>query len=108
MAEVAWENDVWREVQRKTHDALLDPQIGDHFHEMAAFHVFVVHRWGQYVITMEANPPCTLPRDGVVKMQTVAELRKRFSSGTKPEQYWIELIERNINVEGWREAAKSQ
>ena len=85
---------------QQTANAMNDPQPGDRFTEMYAFWIYVVARVGDMIVTMEANPPAILPRDGKVKMQTLAEFQKRFSYQTE-SGYWIRLVDRGNNVEGW-------
>ena len=85
---------------RVTEDALADPRVGDRFHEMHSFWLYVVRRDGDIVTTMEGSPPMTLPDDGKVRVQTVAELRGRLAYGNIPG-YWVRLRDRGNNVEGW-------
>ncbi len=88
-----------------TAEAMNDPQVGDRFHEMYSFFVYVVFREKDKIVTLEASPPCTLPEDGTLKSQTVQQFQERFSYGTI-DGYWVSLCDRGNNVEGWMDAAK--
>ena len=83
-----------------TERALADPQVGDRFHEMYSFWLYVIRRDGDIVTTMEVSPPATLPDDGKVRIQTVTELRERLAYGNIPG-YWVRLRDRGNNVAGW-------
>lgn len=87
-----------------TKQAMNDPQVGDHFTEMYSFHVYVVHRQGDWVATMEGSPPCEFPNTNT-KLQTVDEFRKRFHYGTI-DDYSVRLVGRGENVDGWLTAEK--
>ena len=84
--------------------AFRDPQPGDRFSEMMAFYVYVVGRKGDLVATLEGNPPCTFPDDGVLRWQSLDEFRRRFSYGSI-EGYWIRFMDRGNNVDGWIDGA---
>lgn len=88
------------EGEELTEEAIGNPQIGDHFTEMYSFHLFVIGRDGDTVITTEGSPPVTFPDEGKVRTQTVEEFKARLSYGSIPGS-WVRLIERGADVEGW-------
>ena len=88
------------ENDRLTDEAMKNPQVGDRFSEMYNFWVYVIDVDGDIVATMEAFPPATLPRDGIVKTQTKEDFIKRFAYDNIPG-YWVQLIDRGNDVEGW-------
>ena len=82
--------------------AFADPQVGDSFHEMYSFRMFViaVEPDGR-VATMTASPPCTLPRDGKVEIyESHDAYRSHFAYNGIPG-YWIRLDRRGVDVTGW-------
>jgi hypothetical protein len=85
-----------------THEAVTDPHPGDRFSEMMTFHLYVLAVEGDVVTTLEASGPCTLPEDGLLKTMTKGEFRDRLSykSGVG---YWVRLVERECDVQGWLE-----
>ncbi len=80
--------------------AFRSPAVGDRFHEMYSFWVYVMAREGDVVTTIEASPPCTFPEDGKVRVQTLDEFRKRFAYGSIPG-YWVRFCDSGNDVEGW-------
>jgi len=84
-----------------THDAVLNPRAGDRYHEMCSFWIYVLRVTPHEVTTMDAHPPCRLPRDGVVVTQTREEFRRRLEYDTMPGQYWLRLADRGNDVSGW-------
>ncbi len=86
-----------------TDEAMRDPQVGDRFSEMLNFWLYVIHRDGDYVVTLETNPPAELPRDGKLRAYTIDDFRKRFSYGSI-EGYWVMLEDRGHDVAGWYES----
>jgi len=87
-----------------TIQAFREPAVGDRFSEIMNFFVYVVHREGdEQIITMEGTGPCTFPDDGEVRVQTLAEFQQRFRYSSSPdeEKYWVRLIGRGHNVDGW-------
>jgi hypothetical protein len=74
--------------------------VGDRFHEMYSFWVYVVAIEDPIVWTMEASPPCTFPDDGKVRMQSRDELVSRFEGASKHGP-WIMLCDRGNDVSGW-------
>lgn len=89
-----------KDAKALTAAAFDDPQIGDLFTEMLAYWVYVVARDGDTVTTMEASAPCTFPRDGKIKIGTVAEFKDRFAYKTIPG-YSVRLYSRGNDVSGW-------
>ena len=88
--------------EERTHDALLDPQIGDLFSEMPCFRLYIVDRNDNEVITCEGSPPCTMPDDGTWNIYTVEELRERLSYKSI-SGYWALLYSRgNMYVTTWQ------
>jgi hypothetical protein len=95
------------EAERQTAAAFDDPQVGDRFHEMYSFWVYVVAREGDQVTTMESGAPCTFPDDARVWIGTVEELKKRFAYGTIPG-YGVILEDRGNNVGGWLDMVRRE
>lgn len=95
-----WLDETYKEIAHRTQEALLDPQVGDRFHEMYSFWVYVVSVVDNRVITMEANPPCEFPNDGKVWSGTKEEFKKRFYYDSIDEP-WIMLSNRGSDVSGW-------
>lgn len=86
--------------------ALADPQVGDRFHEMYGFYVYVVAVNGDEVVTLEGSPPVTFPNGAIKRRtQTKAEFLKRLSYGSIPGS-WVMLSERGNDVTGWEEATR--
>ncbi len=83
-----------------TVEAMDDPQAGDRFSEMLSFYVYVVHREGDRVVTMEGSPPITFPHEGKIRHCTVAEMKERFSYSGLPD-YSVRLVDRGNDVSGW-------
>lgn len=90
----------WREA---TAEAFRDPRPGDSFDEMMTFRMFVLAAEpdGGPVTVVEANPACTLPRDGRLRRyRCVHAFRDAYAYGTIPG-YWVGLNRRGAPVEGW-------
>ena len=90
--------------EKQATDAMMaDPRVGDRFTEMYAFWMYVVARDGERVVTMQANPPCTLPDDGTLReFATVDDFKAAYAYGNKPDAgYWIREAGWVHNVEGW-------
>jgi hypothetical protein len=91
-----------REAERLTAEAFDDPQVGDRFHEMCSFWMYVlaVEPDGRIAV-MHASPPCTVPDDGkVVAYASHDEYRKAYAYGSIPG-YSMDLANRGSNVAGW-------
>lgn len=87
-----------------TSEAFDDPRVGDRFHELYSFWVYVVHVDGEYVATVEASPPCDLPTGGKLRHFPSREaFRAAYRYETNP-RYWVHLAGRGKQVRGWYEA----
>jgi hypothetical protein len=86
----------------KTKEAFTDPQVGDRFTEMYSFWMYIIGRRGNKVITMEGSPPITFPEGATMHTYTLEEFNTRFSYGSI-DGYWVTLVDRGNNVEGWIE-----
>ena len=91
------END-WSELA--TEWAFKNPKVGDRFHEMYSFWVYVVAVRGNWVGIMEAAGPCELPKDGKVSFMTKDDFREKYAYGTIPG-YSIRFHDHDNDVEGW-------
>lgn len=87
-------------ITKRTAEAFDNPQVGDEFSEMAAYYIYVIHREGDSLVTMEARPPCTLPDDGIVTLHTVESFKKKYAYGTIPG-YFVLLYKTGVDVGGW-------
>jgi hypothetical protein len=86
-----------------TIQAFDDPQVGDRFHEMLSYWVYVVARDGERITVMDAIPPCSLPKDGrAIGYDTLEAFRAAFRYPTNPG-YWVRLADRGHDVSGWLE-----
>jgi hypothetical protein len=87
----------------KTHEAMLNPCIGDRFQEMYSHWVYVIKvtRWS--VWTMSASSPCEFPKDGKVEKRSKKKFRDYYSykNPALANKYWVRLCDRNNDVEGW-------
>jgi hypothetical protein len=63
----------------KTHEAMINPMVGDRFHEMYSHWVYVVKVNRKHVWVMSASPPCQFPRDGILKKYTRDEFINYYS-----------------------------
>ena len=97
----------YSEAREATRLAMDDPQVGDRFSEMLSFWVYVIHRDGDLVTTIEGSPPVSFPQQGTVVTYTVKEMKERFGYGVIGG-YWILLHDRGNNVEGWHEHVKER
>jgi hypothetical protein len=91
----------YEQAKANTEVALLDPRVGDRFHEMYSFWCYVVAVEGDMVTTMEASPPCSFPEDGKIKTMSKAELVQRFCLSFHGP--WVMLADRDNDVSGWLE-----
>ena len=98
MSKTAAEPFNYERQQRLTLEALADPQVGDRFHEMYSYWLYVVAVEGDEVTTLEASAPCTFPDDGKRWIGTREAYRQRFDTCAGP---WIMLADRGNDVEGW-------
>lgn len=90
------------EMEKQTLEALDNPQVGDRFHEMFSFWVYVVAVDDNSVTTIEGSPPVMFPDEGKVRVQTEEKFKERFLYKTIPGA-WITLADRGNDVEGWLE-----
>ena len=90
----------------KTQVAMANPLVGDRFSEMFSFYIYVIGLDGNMITTLEASPPCEVPKDGEVKTMTLEQFRKRFAYSSTPG-YWIRYVDGGHDVEGWATAGKS-
>jgi len=90
------------ERRQKTIEAMNNPKAGDRFSEMLSFWVIVLERRKDVVAVMEANPPCTVPKDGTIYYATIDEFKKRYQYDKKSERYWVSF-DSNRSVHGWLE-----
>ena len=89
----------------KTQEAMKNPKVGDRFSEMFSFYVYVIGLDGNMITTLEASPPCEVPKDGEVKTSTLEQFRKRFAYDSIPG-YWIRYVDGGHDVEGWADVGK--
>ncbi len=71
---------------------------------MYSYYVYVLEVRKNTIVTLEAYPPCALPEEGRVLIQTPEQFRQRFAYGTIPG-YSVTLVDRDNAVGGWKEAA---
>lgn len=86
----------------ETASAFEDPQVGDSFHEMYSFRMFVVavERDGR-VAVLTASPPCTVPNDGKIEVYPSHDAYRAAWSYESIPGYHIRLDQRGVNVSGW-------
>lgn len=92
-----------------TLDALLHPEVGDHFHEMFSFHAFVLYvdPAGGPVVCLTASAPCVVPDEGEVRVFDCLADYVDWATYDSPHlshKSWMRLWERGDNVEGWLDA----
>lgn len=87
--------------QAETMAAVLDPQVGDRFHEMYGWWVYVVARHGDRVVTMESGAPCTFPDDAKVEGRSLAEWIAHATYDSMRDKSWLMLADRGNQVVGW-------
>ena len=88
---------------KKTHEAMLDPRVGDRYHEMYNHWMYVVKVSYFFVWTISMSSPCIFPQDGVIEKWTRWGFRKHFSYKIRSlsNRYWMTLADRGNDVEGW-------
>ena len=89
--------------QRDTAAAMADPQVGDRFHDMYSFWVFVVDVGTESVTTYEASGhPSEMPDiGGKLRIFTTRdEFRASYRYGSIPG-YYVRLADRGTDVSGW-------
>lgn len=102
-------------------DAATNPQVGDYWQEMMAWHMFVVYVDEHYVVTActpgpghpsqknvswNNQEPYQFPRDAEFQARTREEFKRWLQYGNIPG-YWTWLTKRGCNVEGWLEGRVS-
>ena len=90
--------------EEKTDEAFNNPRVGDRFSETYSFYVYVLEVKKNTIVTLEAHPPCALPEEGKVLIQTPEQFRERFAYGSMLG-YSVTLVDRDNAVKGWLEAA---
>lgn len=93
--------DSFKAAEAATWAALNDPQVGDRFHEMYSWWMFVVAVDGFTVTTLAASAPCTFPDDGQVKVWSRAEFVSGNCYSSMPDTPTIQLVGRGYAVAGW-------
>lgn len=96
------------EIVNNTHEAMLDPQVGDRFHEFFTHWVYVVKVTDKYIWTLAASAPCEFPKDGILIRSKKDEFREYYSykCASLPNKYWVDLCDRGKDVSGWFESKK--
>lgn len=95
--------------EQETAAAIAEPQVGDCFHEMLSYWLFVVYRDGDRVATLAAGAPCTFPEDGKLWEGTLEEFKHQLSYKSRRAGFWVRLSDRGkTNVDGWYEQAKER
>jgi hypothetical protein len=85
----------------QTVEALRNPQVGDRFHEMLSFWMFVLEVTPETVTFMTAAPPCTFPDDGKIETLPREGFLKKFTYESIPDNSYLLLADRGNNVAGW-------
>lgn len=70
---------------------------GDRYTEMYTFWVYILKVEKDHLWIISASAPCDFPKDGKIKRISKEEFRKT---------YWIYLVDRRQNVEGWLNGEK--
>lgn len=91
----------WKAKDAETMDALRNPQVGDRFHEMYSWWVYVVAVDADQVVTMLCGAPCTFPDDAEMRVQTKAEFLKSGTYPSMPDKPCAHLADRGNDVSGW-------
>lgn len=95
--------DRWEELKQLTAAAMGDPRLGDRFHDMYTFWVYIVDLGSESVTTYEVSGhPSTFPDVGgrLRVFPNRAEFRKSYQYGSIPG-YWVTLCDRDKDVSGW-------
>lgn len=91
--------------EEETEEAFANPKVGDRFTEMYAFYMYVLEVGANYIKTLEVSPPCEVPKDGRIRVQSPDDFRKHFAYGSI-SGYWVVLLDRDNDVRGWAELAE--
>ena len=104
--------------QRETIAAFEDPQVGDRFHEMFSFWVYVLHVGERVIVAEGSGHPSWFPDlyDGSVSPAQRPPLRirifdtpddfraqYRYKTAALADKYMVLLCDRGNDVEGWLE-----
>jgi hypothetical protein len=86
-----------------THEAMMNPQVGDRFEEFFTYWMYVVKVTKKSVWTLSATAPCTFPEDGKLEKRTRKEFIDHYSYNfpNLPNKYWVKLRDRKNDVRGW-------
>lgn len=91
--------------QEDTHMAIMNPRMGDRFHEFFHHWIYVVKVTPKYVWTMSASAPCSFPEDAKLEKRRHEEFRKHCAYGGI-SGYWVYLCDRGNDVSGWLDAER--
>ena len=84
----------------ETMKAIQDPQVGDRFHDMYSWWVYIVHRDESGVVTLEG---LDFPNNAKARVMSHAQFKDRFLGSTgRP---WVRLASRGDDVRGWDRVA---
>lgn len=94
------------EMKKSTDEAINDPQVGDRFHEMYSYWVYVVKVTKKFVWTMHASPPCEFPKDGKLIKRKREDFKKYYEYGSIAG-CWVDLSDRGNDVKGWMDVKRA-
>jgi len=92
----------------ETMAALNNPQVGDSFHELFSFWLYVLEVTPGTITIISAKTPCIFPDDGVIQTFTKAEFISKFTYKDFPGETYLLLGGRGTDVEGWLLNAKGK
>lgn len=81
-----------------TEAVLRNPQVGDKFHEMYSFWLYVLAVDDCEVTFISGSE---LPKDGKIETMQREAFVKRFSYDSMPNKSWLRLSDRRCDVSGW-------
>ncbi len=82
-------------------DAMRNPQVGDHWHEMLAWHVFVAMVNARMVWTVEGNCDFNNSCEVYQRSRGQFDAYMRYKSPGMRHRSWLTLRERGRDVAGW-------
>ena len=90
-----------RSKKRATMEAILDPQVGDAFHEMFSYWLIVVRYDMNDVWYLDGNPPISFPEEGRLVRTTLSKYIE-YCTYDSPmnNQSWLRLHQRGVDVTG--------
>jgi hypothetical protein len=91
----------WDKVKAATMEALREPRVGDRFHEMYSFWMFVVELTPTHVVTMVGIPPVTFPDEATVEIRTREDFVDHYTYNNTHLGSWVTLAGRDADVGGW-------